>query len=63
MKVDIDGKEYDGKQLRYARLLLQEFKKEGNEREVVGSFVQKYAERLEVPEGFRKKKEEQLMIA
>ena len=49
MKVDIDGKQYEAKQLRYARLLLQEFKKEGNEREVVDKFVQKYAERLEVP--------------
>lgn len=49
--------------MRYARLLLQEFKKEGKEGEVVDKFVEKYAERLEVPEGFRKKKEEQLLIA
>lgn len=61
--IGIEGKEYDANKLRYARLMLQEFHKEQSEREVVDRFVEKYAERLEVPEGFRTKKDEQLMIA
>lgn len=63
MKVNIEGKEYDGRKLRYARLMLQEFRKEQGEREVVDRFVERYAERLEIPEGFRNKKDYQLMIA
>lgn len=63
MMVNIEGKEYEAKKLRYARLMLQEFRKEQNEKEVVDKFVEKYAEGLEVPEEFRTKKEEQLMIA